>query len=240
MDRALRRRLPRVRAPAHLVVRRAAGGPRDLAPRPLCRHRPGHGLCTLLDEGRYHCSIRTLYRILDEQAEVKERQNQLRHPAYQKPELLATAPHQMWSWEITKLLGPVKWSYGYLYGILDIFSRYVVGWMVAPAKSAVLAQRIITDTCEKQQIGTGLLTLHAGRGSSMPSKPVAFLLADLGNTKTHSRPDTNDDNLFSEAQFQTLKYRPDFPERFGSLEDAHVFCRPWIRVIIPLRSAIPL
>lgn len=186
---------------------------------------PAAVYATLLDEGRYHCSIRTLYRILEEQAEVKERRNQLRHPVYQKPELLATAPNQVWSWDITKLLGPVKWSYCYLYVILDIFSRYVVGWMVAPAESAVLAQRLIKDTCEKQQIGTGQLTLHADRGSSMTSKPVALLLADLGVTKTHSRPYTSDDNPFSEAQFKTLKYRPDFPERFGSLEDARVFCQ---------------
>ena len=186
---------------------------------------PAAVYATLLDEGRYHCSIRTLYRILDEQAEVKERRNQLRHPVYQKPELLATAPNQVWSWDITKLLGPVKWSYCYLYVILDIFSRYVVGWMIAPAESAGLAQRLIKDTCEKQQIGTGQLTLHADRGSSMTSNPVAWLLADLGGTNTHRRPYTSDDNPFSEAQFKTLKYRPDFPERFGSLEDARVFCQ---------------
>jgi putative transposase len=186
---------------------------------------PATVYATLLDEGRYHCSIRTLYRILDEQAEVKERRNQLRHPVYQKPELLATAPNRVWSWDISKLLGPVKWSYCYLYVILDIFSRYVVGWMVAPAESAVLAQRLIADTCEKQQITPGQLTLHADRGSSMTSKPVALLLADLGITKTHSRPYTSDDNPFSESQFKTLKYRPDFPARFGSLEDARVFCQ---------------
>ena len=186
---------------------------------------PATVYATLLDEGRYHCSIRTLYRILDEQAEVKERRNQLRHPVYQKPELLASAPNHVWSWDISKLLGPVKWSYYYLYVILDIFSRYVVGWMVASAESAVLAQRLITDTCEKQQIRPGQLTLHADRGSSMKSKPVALLLGDLGITKTHSRPYTSDDNPFSEAQFKTLKYRPDFPERFGSLEDARVFCQ---------------
>ena len=172
---------------------------------------PATVYATLLDEGRYHCSIRTRYRILDTQAEVTERRNQLRHPVYQKPELLATAPNQVWSWDITKLLGPVKWSYCYLYVILDIFSRYVVGWMVAPAESAVLAQRLIKDTCAKQQIRTGQLTLHADRDSSMKSKPVALLLADLGVTKTHSRPYTSDDNPFSEAQFKTLKYRPDFP-----------------------------
>jgi putative transposase len=186
---------------------------------------PAAVYATLLDEGRYHCSIRTLYRILEEQAEVKERRNQLRHPVYQKPELLATAPNQVWSWDITKLLGPVKWSYCSLYVMLDIFSRDVVGWMIAPAESAGLAQRLIKDTCEKQQIGAGQLTLHADRGSSMTSKPVAWLLADLGITKTHSRPSTSDDNPFSEAQFKTLKYRPDFPERFGSLEDARAFCQ---------------
>ena len=186
---------------------------------------PATVYATLLDEGHYYCSIRTLYRILEEQAEVKERRNQLRHPVYQKPELLATAPNQVWSWDISKLLGPVKWSYCYRYVILDIFSRYMVGWMIAPAESAVLAQRLIKDTCEKQQIGAGQLTLHADRGSSMTSKPVALLLADLGVTKTHSRPYTSDDNPFSEAHFKTLKYRPDFPERFGSIEDARVFCQ---------------
>ncbi len=186
---------------------------------------PAAVYATLLDEGHDHCSIRTLYRILDERAEVKERRNQLRHPVYQKPELLATAPNQVWSWDITKLLGPVKWSHCYRSVILDIFSRYVVGWMIATAESAVLAQRLIKETCEKQQIGTGQLTIHADRGSSMKSKPVALLLADLGVTKTHSRPYTSDENPFSEAQFKTLKYRPDFPERFGSIEDARVFCQ---------------
>lgn len=185
---------------------------------------------TLLDEGQYHCSIRTMYRILDVNKEVKERRNQLSHPVYQKPELLATAPNQIWSWDITKLLGPVKWTYFYLYVIMDIFSRYVVGWMIATAESAVLAERLIGETCTKQNIGRGQLTIHADRGSSMKSKPVALLLSDLGITKTHSRPHTSDDNPYSEAQFKTLKYRPDFPERFGSIEDARSFCQdffPW-------------
>ena len=186
---------------------------------------PAAVYATLLDEGRYHCSIRTLYRILDEQAEVKERRNQLRHPVYQKPELLATAPNQVWSWDITKLLGPVKWTYFHLYVILDIFSRYVTGWMVAPRESATLAQRLIAETCAKQGIGPGQLFLHADRGTSMTSKPVALLLADLGVTRSHSRPQVSNDNPFSEAQFKTLKYRPDFPERFGSLEDARAFCQ---------------
>jgi putative transposase len=185
---------------------------------------------TLLDEGVYHCSISTMYRLLGDNKEVRERRNQLSHPAYQKPELLATAPNQVWSWDITKLHGPVKWSYFYLYVILDIFSRYVVGWMVAQAESAVLAEKLIWETCVKHNIEKGQLTIHADRGSSMKSKPVALLLADLGVTKTHSRPHTSDDNPYSEAQFKTLKYRPDFPGRFGSIEDSRNFCRvffPW-------------
>jgi len=191
---------------------------------------PHEVYATLLDEGSYLCSIRTMYRILDQHGEVKERRNQLSHPPYQKPELLATGPNQVWSWDITKLLGPVKWSYYYLYVILDIFSRYVVGWMVAPCESARLAKRLIEQTCKKQLIQPGQLTVHADRGSSMKSKPVAFLLADLGVTKTHSRPHTSDDNPYSEAQFKTLKYRPDFPARFGCIEDARSFSQgffPW-------------
>jgi len=191
---------------------------------------PHEVYATLLDEERYLCSIRTMYRILEENIEVKERRNQLRHPDYKKPELLATGPNQVWSWDITKLMGPVKWSYFHLYVILDIFSRYVVGWMVAPCESAALAKQLIEETCIKQNIQKGQLTIHADRGSSMKSKPVAFLMADLGITKTHSRPHTSDDNPFSEAQFKTFKYRPDFPDRFGCIEDARLFCRaffPW-------------
>jgi len=184
---------------------------------------PHEVYATLLDEGEYLCSIRTMYRILEENQEVKERRNQLRHPAYAKPELLATGPNQVWSWDITKLLGPEKWSYFYLYVILDIFSRYVVGWMVADRESAALAKRLIAETSCKQNIVPGRLTLHADRGSSMKSKPVALLLSDLGVTKTHSRPHTSEDNPFSESQFKTLKYRPDFPKRFGSIEDARAF-----------------
>ena len=191
---------------------------------------PHEVYATLLDEGKYHCSIRTMYRILEDQKEVKERRNQLRHPVYEKPELLATGPNQVWSWDITKLLGPGKWTYFYLYVIIDIFSRYVVGWMVATHESAQLAKRFIQETCSKQGIVPGQLTIHADRGSSMKSKPVAFLLADLGITKTHSRPYTSDDNPYSESQFKTLKYRPDFPERFGAIQDARSFCQdffPW-------------
>ena len=191
---------------------------------------PQEVYATLLDEGEYQCSISTMYRILDANQEVRERRNQLSHPVYQKPELLATAPNQVWSWDITKLLGPAKWTYFYLYVILDIFSRYVVGWMIAPAESAALAEKLIKETCAKHNIEKGQLTIHADRGSSMRSRPVALLLADLGVTKTHSRPYTSDDNPFSEAQFKTLKYRPDFPDRFGCIEDSRSFCQaffPW-------------
>jgi putative transposase len=184
---------------------------------------PAAVYATLLDEGRYHCSIRTMYRILEGEGEARERRDQLVHPAYQKPELLATGPNQLWSWDITKLLGPAKWTYFYLYVILDVFSRYVVGWMVADGESAELAKRLIADTCAKQRIEPGKLTIHADRGSSMTSKPVAFLMADLGITKTHSRPHVSDDNPYSESHFRTLKYRPGFPERFGSLQDARGF-----------------
>lgn len=178
---------------------------------------------TLLDEGLYLCSIRTLYRVLEAEGQNRERRNQLIHPPYHKPELLATAPNQLWSWDITKLLGPAKWTYFYLYVIMDVFSRYVVGWMVAQQESAELAKRLIQDTCGKQNIVPGQLTIHADRGSSMTSKPVAFLLADLGITKTHSRPHVSDDNPYSESQFRTLKYRPEFPGRFGSLQHSRAF-----------------
>ena len=191
---------------------------------------PAQIYAQLLDEQRFLCSERTMYRILAATQEVRERRDQLRHPPYTAPELLATAPNQLWSWDITQLLGPAKWTYFYLYVILDVFSRYVVGWMVAHRESAVLAAKLIRDTCTRQGIQPGTLTLHADRGSSMTSKPVAFLLADLGVTKTHSRPHVSDDNPFSEAQFKTLKYRPDFPDRFGSIMDARGFCQlffPW-------------
>jgi putative transposase len=177
---------------------------------------------TLLDEGVYHCSTRTMYRILEQRAETRERRNQRIHPVYKKPELLATAPNELWSWDITKLMGPAKWTYFYLYVILDVFSRYVTGWMIAPRESAQLARKLIEDTCCKQQIQPGQLTIHADRGSSMTSKPVAFLLADLGVTKTHSRPYVSDDNPYSESQFRTMKYRPDFPDRFGSIQDSRI------------------
>jgi len=185
---------------------------------------PAQVWAILLDEGTYYCSVRTMYRVLAEQDEVRERRNQLRHPSYQKPELLATAPNQVWSWDITRLRGPAKWNYYYLYVILDIFSRYVVGWMVAHRESATLANRLIAETFHKQDIRPGQLTIHADRGSSMRSKPVALLLSDLGVTKTHSRPYVSNDNPYSESQFKTLKYCPEFPGRFGSIHHARSFC----------------
>lgn len=178
---------------------------------------------SLLDEDIYLCSPSTMYRILAENAEIRERRDQLRHPNYTKPELLATAPNQVWSWDITKLLGPMKWTYYYLYTMLDIFSRYTVGWLVAEQESARLAQELIVASCEKQAIAPDQLTLHADRGGPMVAKPLALLLADLGVTKSHSRPHTSNDNPFSEAQFKTLKYRPDYPERFGSAADARLW-----------------
>jgi putative transposase len=179
---------------------------------------------TLLEQGKYLCSVRTMHRILAENAESRERRNQLRHPPNAAPELLATAPNQLWSWDITKLAGPAKWTYYYLYVIIDIYSRYVVGWMVAHRESASLAKRLIAATCARAGIAPGQLTIHADRESSITSKTVAFLLADLGVTKTHSRPYVSNDNPYSEAGFKTLKYRPDFPDRFGAPEHARAYC----------------
>lgn len=186
---------------------------------------PRQVYATLLDEGIYHCSISTMYRVLHEHDEVHERRNQRQHPVYAKPELLATDPNQLWSWDITKLRGPAKWVYFYLYVILDVFSRYVVGWLLAEYESAVLAEQLIAESCLKQQIDPDQLTLHADRGPSMTSKTVAQLLADLGVAKTHSRPYTASDNPFSESQFKTMKYRPGYPDRFGSAADARAWAR---------------
>lgn len=181
---------------------------------------PAEVWAILLDEGVYLGSESTFYRLLRRAGEVRERRRQATHPAKVKPELVASTPNEVWSWDITKLRGPAKWTYYYLYVILDIFSRYVVGWMVASRESGPLAEVLIRQTCAKQGIDRAQLTIHADRGSSMTSKPVAFLLADLGVTQSHSRPHVSNDNPFSEAQFKTLKYRPDFPGRFGSIEDA--------------------
>lgn len=180
---------------------------------------------TLLDEGQYHCSIRTMYRILSAaDGQVRERRKGHQRITYQKPELLATGPNQVWSWDITKLKGPVKWTYFYLYVIMDIFSRYVVGWMVAHQEQQALAKQLIEQSCLKQGIRPDQLTLHADRGSSMKSKTVANLLVDLGVLKTHSRPHVSNDNPYSEAQFKTLKYCPEFPDRFGAIQDTRSFC----------------
>jgi putative transposase len=183
-----------------------------------------------LDAGRYHCSVRTMYRILEADESSRERRKQLSHPQYKKPQLLATRPNQVWSWDITKLLGPQKWTYYYLYVILDIFSRYVVGWMLAHRESADLARRLILETVLKQQVVAEQLTIHSDRGPSMTSQGVAQLLASLGVTKSHSRPQVSNDNPFSESQFKTMKYWPEFPDRFDGFEHAHGFCRrflPW-------------
>ena len=186
---------------------------------------PAEIYATLLDEGIYHCSIRTMYRILADHDEVRERRDQLRHPVYAKPELLAEGPNQVWSWDITKLMGPAKWTYFYLYVILDIFSRRVVGWCVADAESATLFKVLFEDTLTKHAVPPGQLTLHADRGGPMKAKTTALMLADLGVTRSHSRPHTSNDNPFSEAHFKTLKYQPEFPKRFGCVEDAKDFCR---------------
>ena len=172
---------------------------------------PAETWATLLDEGTYLCSVRSMYRILEAHQEVRERRNQLRHPNYKKPELLATAPNQVWSWDITKLLGPEKWTYFYMYVILDIFSRYTVGWMVAHRESAMLAKRLIDETCEKEAIERDQLVIHADRGPSMTSKTVAHLMADLGITKSHSRPYTSTDNPFSRESVQNDEVPPGIP-----------------------------
>ena len=191
---------------------------------------PAQVYATLLDEHRYLCSERTLYRMLAANDEVRERRDQLRHPHFAAPQLLATRPNELWSWDITRLLGPTKWTYYYLYVLLDVFNRYVVGWTVAPRELATLAEQLIAECCARQRIVPGQLTVHADRGAAMISKPVAFLLADLGVTKTHSRPHVSNDNPFSESQFKTMKYRPGFPERFGSIEHARQHSQdffPW-------------
>jgi putative transposase len=190
---------------------------------------PAQVSATLLDEGVYLCAERTMYRVLAQADEVRERRDLARHPAYARPELLAERPNEVWSWDITKLLGPAKWTYFYLYVVLDIYSRCVVGWMVAHRESAELARRFIAETAVKQAIDAGQLTVHADRGTSMTSKPVALLLADLGITKSHSRPHVSNDNPYSESQFKTLKYRPEFPEHFSSIEEARAFCQEFFR-----------
>ena len=186
---------------------------------------PAEIYATLLDEDRYYCSVRTLYRLLHKYKEVRERRNQLRHPEYTKPELLAERPNEVWSWDITKLKGPAKWSYFYLYVILDIYSRRVVGWQIAEAETATLFEPLFHETVAKHNVPPGQLTLHADRGGPMKAKATALLLSDLGVIKSHSRPHTSNDNPYSEAHFKTLKYQPRFPKNFGCIEDARAFCR---------------
>src|SRR5512140_1313716 len=187
---------------------------------------PEETYATLLDEGTYLCSTRTMYRILAaHHGDVRERRDQLTHPAYTKPELLAERANELWSWDVSKLKGPAKWTYYYLYVILDVFSRYVVAWTVQYRENGQVAKALIEQATEQQQITPKILTLHADRGAPQRAKPVAFLLADLGITKTHSRPYTSSDNPYSESNFKTLKYRPEFPARFDDIEHARAHCR---------------
>ena len=179
---------------------------------------------TLLDSGIYLSSVSTMYRVLRARGEVRERRRQATHPATVKPELVALGPNQVWSWDISKLHGPEKWTYYYLYVVIDIFSRYVTAWMLARAENSHLAKVLIKEAVAQQGIRKGQLSLHMDRGSPMRAKPFAFLLADLGVTKSFSRPHVSDDNPYSESAFRTFKYRPTFPDRFGCYEDAHSYC----------------
>lgn len=211
---------PRALSPAERVqVRALLNSPEHVDKAPATVYHE------LLDEGLYLCSISTMYRILHEHGEVRERRRQATHPPRVKPELVATEPNVCWSWDITKLLGPAKWTYYHLYVVLDIYSRYVVGWMVAEQELAALAEQLLAETIAKHGVDASRLTIHSDNGTSMGSRKVAHLLSDLGVTKTHSRPHVSNDNPYSEAQFKTLKYRPEFPDRFGSIQDARTFCQ---------------
>jgi putative transposase len=190
----------------------------------FCDKAPAQVWATLLDEGTYLASVSTMYRLLRERHQVRERRAQARRPALVKPELVASRPNEVWSWDITKLAGPYKWNWIQLYTILDVYSRYVVGWLVAPRESALLAEQLIADTIFREGVDAGQLTLHADRGSSMTSKSVSQLLCDLGVLQSHSRPHQSNDNPYSESQFKTLKYSPTFPKRFANIESARLFC----------------
>jgi putative transposase len=215
---------PRPRPP-HALSDAEAGAVLDvLHSERFCDAAPAQVWATLLDDGVYLASPSTMYRLLRDHAEVRERRRHARHPATIKPELIASAPNEVWSWDITKLRGPHKWTWYYLYVILDVFSRYAIGWAVATRETAALAEALIAECLNVEGIGRNQLTIHADRGTSMTSKPVAHLLADLGVTKSHSRPHQSNDNPFSEAQFKTLKYCPTFPDRFAGLEHARAFC----------------
>jgi putative transposase len=190
---------------------------------------PAAVYATLLDEGTYLCSIRTMYRILDAEGEARERRDQLRHPRYAKPRLEARAPNEVWTWDITRVQGPGRGEWYALYVVLDLFSRYVVGWMLARSERGELAGRLLRECALRERIAEGRLTVHMDRGAPMVSKPVAWLLADLGVSRSFSRPRVSDDNPFSESHFKTLKYRPGFPERFEDLDHARAFCRDFFR-----------
>jgi len=191
-------------------------------------HAPRQVYAALLDEGRYLASVSTMYRVLREHDEVRERRHMRRHPTYKKPELLATAPNQVWSWDITVMRGPRKWEHYALYVVLDIFSRYIVGWMVAEVQTSDLASQLIAESARKQGIEPGTLTLHSDNGSPMKGKPLVALLETLGIDRSHSRPHTSDDNPFSEAQFKTMKYQPDYPDRFDDIEAARAWARTFV------------
>lgn len=220
---------PRAKPPRALSNEERREVLESLHSEPFADKAPAEVYATLLDQGIYRCSIRTMYRILDEQREVRERRNQRRHPQYHKPQLVATAPNQVWSWDITKLLGPAKWNYFHLYVILDIYSRYVVGWMIAHRESEDLAERLIRETIVKEGVVRDQLTIHSDRGPAMRSQTVAQMLATLGVIKSHSRPHVSNDNPFSESQFKTMKYRPEFPKRFDSFEHAKRFSTTFFR-----------
>jgi putative transposase len=213
-------------APAHALSSEERGEVREtLNSERFMDKAPRQVYAALLDEGRYLCHWRTMYRILAAHDEVRERRRLRRHPVDKKPELLATAPNQVWSWDITYLRGPHKWEHYPLYTVLDIYSRYVVGWMMAEVESSDLAKQLIAATAQKHHIQPEQLTLHADNGAPMRGKPLSQLLVDLGITKSHNRPHTSDDNPFSEAHFKTMKYRPDYPDRFTSLAEAQVWAR---------------
>ncbi len=226
-----RQRQPKVepasrRTPAHALSSHERAQVREtLNSERFMEQAPRQVYAALLDEGRYLCHWRTMYRILSAHNEVRERRLIRRHPVYQKPELLAERPNEVWSWDITALRGAHKWEHYPLYTVLDIFSRYVVGWMIAEEESSDLARQLIAETARKQGIQPDQLTLHADNGSPMKGRPLSHLLVALGITKSHSRPHTSDDNPFSEAQFKTMKYRPDYPDRFASIAAARTWAR---------------
>jgi putative transposase len=218
----VRRRHPRALSPEEqTAVRDVLTSERfvDQAPRTV--------YATLLDEGRYLCHWRTMYRLLRADAATRERRAVRRHPVYTRPELLATAPRQVWSWDITKLRGPQPGVWYSLYVVLDIFSRMVVGWLLADREDALLAEQVLADAYHREG-PPSQLTIHADRGAPMTSKAVADLLRDLGVRRSHSRPTVSNDNPYSEAQFKTMKYGPMYPDRFASLADA----RDWVTTFV--------